>query len=97
MDYAYLAIVGTIVVFGLMMLASASGPNGYDRFGDSYYFLTHQVLFGLVPGLAGLVAFSRIPYAIWKKNAWNLLIVSIGLLMVVFLPGLSAGIGTAHS
>lgn len=97
MDLTYLAIVGSIVLFGLMMLASASGPNGYDRFGDSYYFVTHQVVFGLIPGLAGLVAFSRIPYGFWKKNAWNLLLVAIGLLMVVFIPGLSAGIGTAHS
>ncbi len=97
LDYTYLAIVGTIVLFGLMMLASASGPSGYARFGDSYYFVTHQILFGLVPGVAGLVALSFIPYAFWKRNAWNLLLVSIALLVVVFIPGLSAGIGTAHS
>lgn len=96
-DYTYLAIVGAIVTFGLMMLASASAPVGYDRFGDSYYFVTHQVIFGLIPGIAGLVAFSRIPYAYWKKNAWNLLLISIALLVIVFIPGLSAGIGTAHS
>ncbi len=97
LDYTYLAIVGAIVLFGLMMLASASAPVGYDRFGDSYYFVTHQVVFGLIPGIAGLVVFSRIPYAFWKKHAWNLLIVSIALLVIVFIPGLSAGIGTAHS
>ncbi|TAK03829.1 putative lipid II flippase FtsW [Patescibacteria group bacterium] len=97
MDYAYLALVGGLVTFGLLMLASASAPDGYDRFGDSYYFLKHQVVFGLIPGIAGLLFFSRTPYAVWKKNAWNLLLVSIALLMLVFLPGLSAGIGTAHS
>lgn len=96
-DYTYLAIVSAIVVFGLMMLASASAPIGYDRFSDSYYFVTHQVVFGLIPGIAGLLLFSRIPYTFWKKNAWNLLIVSIALLVVVFIPGLSAGIGSAHS
>jgi cell division protein FtsW len=96
-DYAYLAIVVAIVAFGLMMLASASAPVGYDRFGDSYYFVAHQAVFGLVPGVAGLVAFSRIPYTFWKRNAWNLLLVSIALLVIVFIPGLSAGIGTAHS
>lgn len=97
MDYVYLAIVSAIVLFGLMMLISASAPVGYDRFGDSYYFFKHQVIFGLLPGIAGLVFFSRVPYTFWKKNAWNLLIVSIALLMIVFIPGLSAGIGTAHS
>ncbi len=96
-DWIYLAIVGGIVVFGLLMLASASAPVGYDRFGDSWYFVKHQVIFGLIPGLAGMIVMSRVPYTFWKKHAWNLLLVSIGLLLLVFLPGLSAGIGTAHS
>lgn len=97
MDYTYLAIVAVIVLFGLIMLTSASAPNGYDRFGDSYYFLKHQVVFGLIPGIAFMLVLSKIPYTFWKKNAWNLLLISLGLLVLVFIPGLSAGIGTAHS
>jgi len=99
-DYVYLAIVGALVVFGLLMLMSASAPSACGDAtlnNDCYYFLKHQVIFGLIPGLAGLVFFSRVPYAFWKTNAWNLLIVSIALLVIVFIPGLSAGIGTAHS
>lgn len=96
-DYTYLAIVAAIVIFGMMMLASASAPVGYDRFGDSYYFVTHQVIFGLIPGIAGMLILSRVPYTFWKRHAWNLLLVSIALLVIVFIPGLSAGIGTAHS
>jgi len=86
-----------LLIFGLVMLASASASVGYDRFGDSYYFVKHQVVFGLIPGIAGLVFFSRTSYAFWKKHAWNLLIASLALLVLVFIPGLSAGIGTAHS
>ena len=97
MDYVYLTLVLGLVLFGLMMLASATAPVAYDRFGDSYYFVKHQIVFGLLPGIAGLVFFSRTPYTFWKKHAWNLLLVSIGFLVLVFIPGLSAGIGTAHS
>lgn len=97
MDYVYLAIVGAIVLFGLIMLVSASAPSGYDKFGDSYFFLKHQIVFGVIPGVAGMLVLSRVPYTFWKKNAWNLLLISIVLLMLVFIPGLSAGIGTAHS
>ena len=97
MDYLLLGIVGTIILFGLTMLLSASAPSGYTEFSDSYYFLKHQIIFGFIPGIAGLLAFSRIPYTFWKSHAWHLLILSIALLILVFIPGLSAGIGTAHS
>ena len=97
MDYILLAIVSGIILFGLIILLSASSPNGYHQFGDSYYYLKHQVIFGLIPGIAGLIAFSRIPYTFWKKHAWNLLLISIGLLVLVFIPGFAAGIGTSHS
>ncbi len=79
------------------MLLSASSPSGYAQFGDSYYFVKHQVIFGLIPGLGALFAFANVPYAFWRRHAWNLLIISIILLILVFIPGLSAGIGTARS
>jgi len=97
MDYPLLLAVGATVLFGLIMLWSASAPSGYDQFGDSYYFVKHQLIFGLIPGLAALILFSRIPYAFWRRHAWNLLILSIVLLVLVFIPGISAGIGSAHS
>ncbi len=96
-DYLFLGIVATIVFFGLIMLASASAPSAYSEFSDSYYFVKHQIIFGLIPGIAGLFLFARVPYTFWKKHAWNLLLLSIVLLVLVFIPGLSAGIGSAHS
>lgn len=97
MDYLLFVIVGAIVLFGLVMLLSASAPSGYASFSDSYYFIKHQIIFGLIPGLGAIIALSRIPYTFWREHAWNFLIVSIILLVLVFIPGLSAGIGTAHS
>lgn len=96
-DVLLMLIVGVIILFGLVMLLSASAPSGYATFGDSYYFLKHQTIFGLIPGIGAAIAFARIPYTFWRKHAWNLLIISVVLLVLVFIPGLSAGIGTAHS
>ena len=79
------------------MLVSASAPTGFDRFNDSYYFLKHQIIFGLIPGLALLFTMNKIPYVFWRRHAWNLLIISLALLVLVFIPGLSAGIGNANS
>lgn len=96
-DYGLVGIVSALILFGLVMLLSASSPNAYRQFGDSYYFLKHQLIFGLIPGVAGMILLSRIPYLFWKKHAWNLLLVSIVLLLLVFIPGFSAGFGTSHS
>lgn len=96
-DLVLLIVVGVLVVFGLLMLASAGSAVGLNRFGDAYYFVKHQVVFGLLPGLIGLIVFSRVPYAFWKRSAFWLFLISLGLLVLTFIPGLSAGIGTAHS
>lgn len=96
-DLPFLLIAGGLLLFGLIMLSSASGPVGYDEFGDSYYFIKHQAIFGLVPGLIGLYFFSRVPYYKWKEYAFPILLVTIGLLILVFIPGIGAGIGTSHS
>src|SRR3989338_1074991 len=96
-DYLFLLIVGVIILFGLIMLLSASAPKGYAEFGDSYYFIKHQIIFGLIPGMGALLVFSRIPYTFWRQHAWSFLIFSLVLLVLVFIPGLSAGIGSAHS
>ena len=45
-DLTFLILVLVIVVFGLIMLTSASGPTGYEDHSDSFYFVRHQLLFG---------------------------------------------------
>lgn len=85
-----------IIVFGLVMLSSASSVIAYNTYHDSYYFFKHQ-LFGLLVGLIGAWFFSRVDYHVWRKYALGLLIASIGLLLLVFIPGLSAKWGSSRS
>ena len=35
-DYVFIGLVGAIVVFGLIMLSSASSAVAYEKFGDNY-------------------------------------------------------------
>ena len=93
-DRTFLLLVIGVVIFGLAMLTSASSPMGYERFGDSYYFLKHQLFSGVIPGLILLFIFSRISYKKYKKYAFPMLIVSIALLGLVFIPGIGADYGT---
>lgn len=96
-DPVLLSIAGGLVLFGLIALSSAAGPLGYSRFGDTYFFLKHQLLYGVLPGMMAMVVMMYIPYRTWRRLALPLLIVSIVLLVLVFIPGLRAEFGTARS
>lgn len=96
-DVPFLSLSMLIIAIGLLMIASAGGPSGYAEFGDAYYYIKHQVIFGLIPGIGALIFFSRLPYTWWRKWAWELLLISIALLVIVFIPGVASDFGTSHS
>lgn len=79
------------------MLSSATSVIGYDKFGDSYWYLKHQIVSGLLPGLFLFLVLSKIDYRVWKKFIPMLLCFSLGLLILVFIPGIRADYGQARS
>lgn len=85
-DYAFVIFLAALVIFGLVMLASASSDLSQSKFGDSYYFLKHQILFGILPGLAGFLIAIFFNYQTWRKWGLPLLILSIVFLLLVFTP-----------
>ncbi|MDP2631784.1 MAG: putative lipid II flippase FtsW [Candidatus Uhrbacteria bacterium] len=93
-DKTFLFLVIGITLFGLIILTSASSPLGYDKFGDSYYFIKHQLTLGLLPGIAAFLLTISIPYKKWKTVAFPMLLISVGLLILVFIPGVGADFGT---
>jgi len=96
-DYILVGIIGVIIIFGLIMLSSATSAISYaTKHQDLYYFLKHQLV-GLAIGLIAFYVFSRIDYHFWKKFAIGFLVFSIILLLLVFIPGLSATYGQARS
>ena len=85
-DLVLLGVVVTLLVLGIIILASTSASFSYKRFGNTYYFLQHQLLFGLLPGLIlGYLAF-RLDLARLKKWAPILLLATLVLMVMVFLP-----------
>ncbi len=81
---------------GIVCLSSASAVISYQKFGTPNYYLMHQVLFGLVPGLFLFYLTSRIDYHYWRRFSVPLLVASIFLLFLVFVPGIGFGYGGAH-
>lgn len=80
-----------LVVFGLVILSSAGIVEGYKKFDSPYYYLTHQLLYGVLPGAFLFFLLSRINYKFWRKVSLPLLIGVIGLLVLVFVPQFSYG------
>lgn len=96
-DYGFIVILFLIIIFGLIMLSSASVSLSFEKYQDSYYLLKHQIFWGLVPGFIAFVILSLIDYKIFKKYSFWMLAASIFLLVLVFIPGIGAGYGTAKS
>jgi len=85
-DYVFISCVILLVVFGLIMLSSASSDLGKIKFNDTYYYLKHQLLYGLSLGILGFLVGSLIYYRWWQKLAVPLLLISLLALILVFTP-----------
>ena len=90
-DYFLITIVAIIVIFGLVMLSSASSVEGFQKFGDPNYFLKNQLI-AFVIGIFAFAFTSRFDYRQWKKFAFPVMIITIALLISVFIPGLGTGL-----
>lgn len=80
--FAILILLG----IGLLMIASAGVFYGRSRFDDAYYFFKQQLL-GLSVGLLFLYIFQRIDYHVWQRLVAPIFFVALGLLVLVFVPG----------
>lgn len=90
-DYFLITIVAIIIIFGLVMLSSASSVEAFQKYGDANYFLKKQLI-SFVFGIFAFFFMSRIDYRYWKRFAFPLMIVTIILLISVFIPGLGTGL-----
>ncbi|MFH1671621.1 MAG: putative lipid II flippase FtsW [Candidatus Portnoybacteria bacterium] len=94
-DYYFISTIFVLVIFGLIALSSASVVISQETFGENYYFLKHQIIYGLLIGLAAFFTFQKIDYHFWQKLAFPLIVLSIILLSLVFLPQIGYGYGEA--
>lgn len=91
-----LAITIVILVFlGILVLASVSAAFSRQKTGSTLFFLNHQLLFGLLPGLVlGGIA-SVLPLKLLKEKSPLFLLVSLVIMGAVFLPFIGGAAGGA--
>ena len=94
-DHLFIVYICLLLAFGLLMLMSASAPVGYERFGDKYFFIKRQLLFGVLPGLLAYFIFSKLRYDYLERLAWPAFMISLVILALTYIPGIGSTFGTS--
>lgn len=87
-DAVLLFAVTALVVIGLLFVYSASAYTAEITYGNKYFFLLKQ-LFGAVIGLLAAIVISQINLKFIRKLWIAGVIISVILLVLVFVPGIS--------
>ncbi|MCK5767835.1 MAG: cell division protein FtsW, partial [Candidatus Atribacteria bacterium] len=93
-DFYLFAIVIILLIIGICMVFSSSFIMADKWYGDSYYFLKKQIIYAIIALIVFLFSIN-IDYHHYKKISIPLLILSIILLSVVFIPGVGRSAGGA--
>lgn len=86
-DYSIIFIVVTLLAIGLIMILSASSIRSYNLYGDSFYLFKRQLVFAII-GITFMLLFMNINYRIYQKFAKLILLLTIGILIAVLMPGI---------
>ena len=82
-----LGSTGLLLGLGLIMVLSASSVLAFNLYdGNSFAIVERQLIFAVL-GVIGLVAASRIPLTVLRRLILPFLLVSIGLVLLTFVPG----------
>ncbi|OJX62089.1 MAG: cell division protein FtsW [Micrococcales bacterium 73-13] len=90
-----LLLIGTtlfLVAFGLVMVLSASSVEEQSATGDPFGRVLRQAIFAGV-AIPAMLVVGRLPVAFWKRWARPALLVTMGMQLLVFVPGLSSSGG----
>ncbi|MDG6778503.1 putative lipid II flippase FtsW [Thiomicrorhabdus sp. zzn3] len=85
-DYWLLGLVVTLVMIGLMMVASSSIAISEKRFDDSTHYVLRQFI-SLGLGLVAAYIVFQIPLSFWEKNRGKLFLLALFLLVLVLIFG----------
>jgi cell division protein FtsW len=90
-DLALFAAIFILAGIGLAMSYSASTVYAARVFGDSFYFLKRQIIWGVI-GLSALFIFQGIDYRNHAKYSRIMIVLSILILIAVLIPGIGLNI-----
>jgi cell division protein FtsW len=95
-EYYFIFIITFVLsVIGIIMVSSASTAVGESYFNDPYWFIRRQIIWWVVSFVLFIIV-SRINYHFYSKISIFLILISIGLLALVLIPGIGTAIGNTR-
>lgn len=85
-------IIFILIIFGLVILSSAGIVAGQKKFNSPYYYVFHQLEFGIIPGLILMFLCSKISPKYYKKISFLFLFSVLILMILVFVPAFGQGL-----
>lgn len=93
-NYYFLGLSAFLIVFGLLFLSTLSAISSLQVFGNTNYYLFHQLIGVAIGVILGFIIF-KVPLHILKKIAPILFFINLLALLVVFLPLIGTKFGGA--
>lgn len=90
-DPVLLTIVLTLLLGGLIILASASISISDGTIGEPFYYVQRQLV-AIAIGLAAAAVCLFIPMSIWRSVGPMMLLLGIALLVLVLIPGIGTSV-----
>jgi len=94
-DYFIAVPVIVLLFLGILILSSVSAVISQEKFGNTTYYLFHQIILGIIPGTILCFIFFFFPLSWLKKWSWIAILANLILMVLVFIPGLGVVSGGA--
>ena len=94
-DLSILLLVAILVIFGIVMIFSASYYSSISTWGDPYHYLKRQIIWVTV-GSVGMWVTSKIDYHLWARLWVIMPFICLILLLLVFTPLASSAKGATR-
>lgn len=94
-DVGLLVAVVILTLFGLLIIYDASSYIAFKDFGDTAHYIKDQAVW-VILGFTGLGFFTIFDYKKLYNLALPILIATIGMLILVFIPGIGVKLLGAH-
>ena len=95
-DYSILVVVSILIIFGLLMVYSASNVVASYKYDDKAYFLKRQLIFAIIGFFCMILMIHIDIKKIYRYTIW-IYLTSLVLLILVLIPGIGQVRGGARS